>query len=792
MPNGRPEPVAHSAPRHDPGRDPQPYRCHVDAVVGGAKGRAEAVIEYAVSPPRALLLAIVSGATFHDLGKLDDENQTALRAGRDHPLRWDHVDAGIAHLLAGGDKAAAWLVRAHHRPGLVSSGVERALTWPLRGTRERDPDRKDVHRPLVEHVDARLAAYVAEHERVCGQHPLELTSAKELHGLAMRLALSCLVDADHTDSASYDAGVRTPMPNEGRIPTDWSKRLARLKEVAAEKARDAKAKGRGERVGDRTEFLNACLDAKVSGRLARCEGPVGIGKTLGVTANLLQHAADEELRHIIVVAPYTNIITQTVKELRAALVLPGENPEEVVAEHHHRADFSSQESRDLATLWRAPVIVTTAVQFFETLASNEPARLRKLHELPGSAVFLDEAHAAIPAKLWPQNWRWMRELAERWGCRFVFASGSLARFWEMERIMGQPLELPELVQTEESGRTLHARLLGRERDRVRYEFCEDALTVGELYKLVRKVDGPRLVILNTVQTAAVVAERMRKDGEVVLHLSTALCPRDRTRMLRHVLARLRLERMIRRCAPDGPELKRARNWTLVATSCVEAGVDLSFATAFRERASAASLIQVGGRVNRHRERDTGVVYDFAFAAGESGVTENRVWKAARRVLEEMWKAGAVNGQDPAEVVTEAIRREVEEAIDFRDCLGDAEVKRSYPDVAVEGRVIGDDSVFVVIDPQLHKRLEKPGHVPMRDLLEGSVQMHIGKVEQFSRRKAERPGWGAEQLQATGLVTVLPNRPGIFAWNADYDPEFLGYMAGVFQSEDLMATGIVTA
>ena len=40
--------------------------------------------------------------------------------------------------------------------------------------------------------------------------------------------------------------------------------------------------------------------------------------------------------------------------------------------------------------------MTTAVQFFETLGANHPAQLRKLHELPGSAIFLDEAHAAIP------------------------------------------------------------------------------------------------------------------------------------------------------------------------------------------------------------------------------------------------------------------------------------------------------------------------------------------------------------------------------------------------------------
>ena len=137
--------------------------------------------------------------------------------------------------------------------------------------------------------------------------------------------------------------------------------------------------------------------------MVACEGPVGLGKTTAVTAHLLRRAIKNGLRHLIIVAPYTNIISQTAKVLRRALTLSGESPEEVVAEHHHRADFSGRADRELAVLWRAPVILTTAVQFFETLASNHPGQLRKLHELPGSGIFLDEAHAALPARLWPQN-----------------------------------------------------------------------------------------------------------------------------------------------------------------------------------------------------------------------------------------------------------------------------------------------------------------------------------------------------------------------------------------------------
>lgn len=771
MPSARREPVAHSPPRHDPQCAPQPYRVHVGAVRGGACERMDAALRYAAAQRAEMRSAAEDGAVFHDLGKLDEDNQAALASSRSASMRWDHVDAGVAHLLARGSEAAAWLVRAHHAPGLPNGPKQATRTRPLRGRRDTDPD-EGQDDDLIARVDACLPAYVAAHEAAWGVHTVRPVAGDELHGVAMRIALSCLVDADHTDSACYDRGIPTPMPNDDRVPTRWRERLARLRGTVAGKAQDAEAQGRAERVADRGAFFRACLGASVAGPLATCGGPVGIGKTLAVTAHLLRRAADEELRHIFLVAPYTNIITQAVKELRAALVLPGEDPQEVVAEHHHRADFASEENRELATLWRAPVIVTTAVQFFETLASHEPSRLRKLHELPGSAVFVDEAHAALPVRLWPQNWLWMKELAEQWGCRFVFASGSLARFWTIPRIVGDPVELPDLLGTAAEGRELQARLVGREGERVRYECLGEGLTVDRLSDAVLEADGPRLLILNTVQSAAVVAQRLRDRGVVVEHVSTALCPRDRDRILNRVKARLRLERIARRRTRAAGALARVANWTLVATSCVEAGVDLSFQTAFRERASAASLIQVGGRVNRHRERGRGAVYDFSFVPGEPGISQNPDWKSARTVLEELMDDDEVNGHDPADVVTEAIRRELADVVVAVETLRSAEAARDYPTAAKEGRVIDDDTVLVVVDETLRERLERRGRwerVDSGELIRLSVQVRRHRV------------------QALGLAEI-PGRREIYAWGGPYDPEFLGVMKGVLKQQRFEAQG----
>lgn len=109
-----------------------------------------------------------------------------------------------------------------------------------------------------------------------------------------------------------------------------------------------------------------------------CDSPVGSGKTTAVMVHLLHAAVTKNLRRIFVVLPFTNIIDQSVDVYRRALLRDGEAPEDVVAAHHHKAEFSEPEARQYSFLWHAPIVVTTAVQFFQTLAARMPAALRKL------------------------------------------------------------------------------------------------------------------------------------------------------------------------------------------------------------------------------------------------------------------------------------------------------------------------------------------------------------------------------------------------------------------------------
>jgi CRISPR-associated endonuclease/helicase Cas3 len=291
---------------------------------------------------------------------------------------------------------------------------------------------------------------------------------------------------------------------------------------------------------------------------------------------------------------------------------------------------------------------------------------------------------------------------------------------------------------------LRDELNAKETVRIKVKRNEAPLSLEETADFVAGLKGPRLVILNTVQNAAVLAEKLRNGGCDVLHLSTALAPVDRARILDRVRARLK-----------HPEVD---DWTLVATSCVEAGVDFSFRSAVRESCSAASLIQTGGRVNREGARDGSEVWDVRLQ--DPLFNSNPQFRRSRDVLGKLFEEGSIDSMSPASLVTEAMRREL---LAWWGPGGD-ELKKSekaldFVEVAKKYRVIEGDTRLVVVDTELLQRLANRERVTSRELLLGSVQMWEHKIEELKVRE-------------------LPMLPEVYEWTAPYDPDFLGYMAGV--------------
>jgi len=737
--------LAHSAQHGCP---PQTYAAHVaggQGVTWRAWRSAEKAGRYSERFGARLLRAVRLGGEFHDLGKLDPYNQGILNKANSHePLPVKHWDAGAAALFHHApirDAAAAVAVYAHHKglPNREEEGKRNELAY-----REEDipPGRTEK---TCAFNDVRLEKFLDRHKEAIVTMPLPSVPAGSmadyLPPLFHRLVLSCLVDADHTDAAVHQTGREAA---DG-LSLRATERLAALRtyvgRLGAGKAADS-------RTSLRQLVFDESLRASTTPNLLFCDSPVGTGKTTAVMAHLLRAAEDKRLRRIFVVLPFTNIITQSSRVYRCALTLRGEKAQDVVAEHHHRAEFPEGDddlaspARQYAALWHAPIVVVTAVQFFETLAAASTVGLRKLHQLPASAIFIDEAHAALPAKLWPQAFRWLKQLVDDWGCHCVLASGSLPEFWQMKEFIDvkMPVVVPALLPD-----SCRHQASCDEGSRVQIRTLPDPLTLDGLTAALRDLPGPRLLVVNTVQNAAVIAEHL-KDAwgqPSVEHVSTALTPQDRATTYDRILGRLR----------D----RRDEEWTLVATSCVEAGVDFDFASGLRERASLMSLLQLSGRVNRHGLRDRGPLLDFTLAPHPL-FNRHPTFEQSALVLGELFREAKVD----AKYCREALQRELDRADikPFLDRLKMEENALSFATVEDLFRVISAQTFTAVVKPELIDRLASFQPVPFRELQDGSVQLWLGKEREFA-------------------LPEFPHLRGVYRWNLEggYDP-FLGVMKGI--------------
>jgi len=738
-------PLAHSARR---GAPEQSYRDHVANVRRFASKFAREAAAHCEKWREPFQAVVELAAAYHDLGKLDEIFQDILRRNRANREGFNHVEAGTAHLIKLKQGEAALCCFAHHI-GLPSLPREKARFE--RGLFLRDESELNgVGKLSWQRTDEFLNSYLASHHGIF--EPLSCGRSVKFSGLVRRLALSCLVDGDHSDTAQHYQEER----ELDGLPLRAADRLEALDRYvkSLKPAQPPESTKEQERLWLRQEVYEACRNRELqtAERIVACDSPVGTGKTTAVMAHLLRIAVERKLRRVFVVLPFTNIIDQSVDVYRRALVLPGEDPEAVVAAHHHRVEFSGEDWRDLRQLtqrWEAPIVVTTAVQFFETLAANQTVPLRKLHQVPGAAIFVDEAHAAMPAPIWPQEWRWLRELCDDWNCHLVLASGSLSRFWELNDFVPTNEQRPvsELVSN-----TVRERAASFEAKRVWLKTRPEQLSLADLADFVCEKPGPRLVILNTVQSAAILAHHLRHErrlGVNVEHLSTALCPADRETTLGRVKAMLRSER---------------KDWTLVATSCVEAGVDFSFRTALRESCGLVNLLQTAGRVSRGGEYSDAEVWDFRH--DDSGFLNlHPHFKTSRKVLAALF---AEHGENLGpQHCKEALQRELNTSFGEPEKLvariQTAERNEDYPQVAQDCRLITADTRTVLVSQELIARFLTfdPQQFPAsREVMRHSVQVWENKLRDLPVTRAL--GFGEE------LVGI----------QLDCYDDFLGYMKGL--------------
>ena len=499
---------------------------------------------------------------YHDIGKYSAAFQAYLREAPEkrRKLRGsvDHSTAGAQELMrlyGGAALPLAFCVAGHHG-GIPDMGDRRADTAEaatLGGRLKRGVS--DCSRYREDGLALRFPPPSAP----------AMTNAMDAM-LYVRMLFSCLVDADFLDTEAF----MTRGAVERADFDGMEQLLARFTARVAERFGAGKA-AQSALNQKRAAILARSIEAgdAAQGGLFRMTIPTGGGKTVASLAFALHHAVRMGKKRILYVIPYTSIIEQNAAVFRDLL------GDANVLEHHAQVDYDAEEDgvrkRLAAENWDAPVIVTTNVQFFESLFANRPSKCRKLHHIAESVVIFDEAQMIPPAFLRP-SMAAIRALVQDYRVTAVLCTATqppLEPFFPA-------MEMREIVPLAEADQALFRRA------DIRME--EEPLSLEALAKRLAEQEQT-LCIVNTKETAyALYALLAKREG--TFHLSTNLCPVDRTRILDEVRARLR----------EGVSCR------VVSTSLVEAGVDLDFPCVYREINGLDSIVQAAGRCNREGRR----------------------------------------------------------------------------------------------------------------------------------------------------------------------------------------------
>ena len=508
----------------------------------------------------------------HDLGKYRPEFQQMIRGGSPPRERTYHKQAGAAKAYFLGDIPVAFAVAGHH--GGIPNKVKLA-----------EAIKCDSGKPVVDAVWPDAIDDLVLLEQL---QPVKQIIATEEGDLITRMIFSCLVDSDWQDTGNHQRSTRglSPEPNaDPFVATEWLEHLMKVLDDKETQCREPAIKQA------RKDVLNSCLVAAdgLSG-VYSLTVPTGGGKTLASLAFALKHAIKHQQRRIIYVAPFVTILEQNEDAIRNALGIAGHSSSLFV--HHSLADpiVSDEQFEDAETKmrraenWEAPLIITTNVQFFESLFSNNPGRCRKVHNIANSVVILDECQS-LPPELVAPTCSMLRQLACRWNTTIILCSATQPAFDHEQLKEDERLHAQEIIPRELK---LFDRLKRVELD---WLYSSDstsaALSWSDVASIMMKphcAQKPQaLCIVNSKRAAReLYSELGTKVPNIVFHLSTSMCPAHRSKVLRSVRTRL----------------KEGKACLLVSTQLIEAGVDIDFPLVLREMAPLESIIQSAGRCNR--------------------------------------------------------------------------------------------------------------------------------------------------------------------------------------------------
>lgn len=593
----------------------EPLEHHLAAVGSMAERNAQ--------PFGGELLARAMGL-LHDIGKCSAKYQAYIR----RPMT-DGGPKGPDHSTAGAKQAYATYGLAGRLMGFGIAGHHSGL---MNG---------DGHEggSLTSRLGKDVEPYIGWEEHAIGLPSLSELQASlkrpqknliEEHfstSFLARMLFSCLVDADFLETEAFYA--RGTPPQRG-----GSLLLEHLQKVRDFLARHRRQDTEVNRL--RSHILDyANAKASLAPGLFTLTVPTGGGKTLTSLSFALEHAALHGLRRVIYAIPFTSIIEQVAAVFRDDIGLG-----DAVLEHHASFDWDQKRppsddkeeegASGLAKLrrdaenWDAPIVVTTAVQFFESLFAARTSKARKLHNLANSVIVLDEAQS-IPVHLLRPCMAAIEELARNYGTSVILCTATQPALRQQDEALPlrkdgkvDGLHIPEDRELAPDPSMLYQKLR-----RVAVEWLRDP--VDDEVIAGRFADQAQMLcIVNSRAHAQALFGQI--DGMAgAAQLTTLMCAQHRSEVLADLRQKLKIGRPVR----------------LVSTSLIEAGVDISFPEVWRAAAGLFSVAQAAGRCNRNGELGAlgeafGRTVLFTSAQHKTPPVIESFYEPARTVLHQNW------------------------------------------------------------------------------------------------------------------------------------------------------------
>ncbi|MGI6129375.1 MAG: CRISPR-associated helicase Cas3' [bacterium] len=654
----------------------------------------------------------------HDMGKAHPDVQKYLR---------NEIKRGPNHSAAG---------------AFIVSGKCDLLTLPIAGHHAGLPSPTDLRQRLSTPVESKNSAVALEQAKTALSPLLkQLDASPELPmylltpsqgielktELFIRMIFSCLTDADFLDTETHFSPNKTlARVHELSMKKLWQRFQQDQKELSGQK-RDALNRSRH-------EIYNYCLQAaEWEPGIFSLTVPTGGGKTRSSLAFALRHAIKYDLNRIIVAIPYTSIIEQTADVYRDIL------GSEAILEHHSAVNVeegkegSEEEFRSnlMSENWDASIIVTTTVQLFESLFSNRSSRCRKLHNIAGSVLILDEVQT-LPTHLLKPTLDILQQLVDHYRVSVVLCTAT------QPALEKGPIQegLRNVRQIVKKPQRYFSAL-----KRVNYEFpFQKGWWSWEQMAQILEHEKQALVVLNTKKDALALLDVLGPE-ENIFHLSTLLCGAHRRAVLAEIRHRLNNNLPCR----------------VVSTQVIEAGVDLDFPIVFRAVGPLDRIIQAAGRCNREGKMQAGRVIVFSPCEGK---IPQGSYRSGADVFSTLVQDGN-NDLNDLNLIRTYFSKLYEVAELDRKNIQKLRQQLDYPQVAARFRLIEQDTELAIVPyrpdiDKIQKHINQLCYAgPSRQLLR-LIQPYVVSINKRSLM----------DLQKEQAIKNLA--PGVWEWLGGYD------------------------